>query len=95
VHEHRVVTDRPRPEAEPEERKGTDEQRFEPRRLQPSRRRLFYGRLLHGRLFYYLKFLEMLMTAGPMTTTKRAGKMQNTIGNSIFTGAFSACSWAS
>ena len=37
----------------------------------------------------------MLMTAGPITTTNSAGKMQNTIGMSIFTGAFWACSWAS
>ena len=43
----------------------------------------------------YLKFWEMLMIAGPMTTTNSAGKMQNTIGKSIFTGAFRACSWAS
>ena len=42
----------------------------------------------------YLKFFEMLMTAGPMTTTNRAGKMQNTMGMSIFTGAFWAFSWA-
>ena len=27
--------------------------------------------------------------------TNRAGMMQNTIGKSIFTGAFCACSWAS
>ena len=34
------------------------------------------------------------MMAGPSTTTN-SGKMQNTIGISIFTGAFCACSWAS
>ena len=37
----------------------------------------------------------MLMMAGPMTTTNSAGKMQNTMGMSIFTGAFWARSWAS
>jgi len=89
VHEHRVVGDGPRPETEPEQGEGGDEERLETRRTQLS-----LGRLSLGRLFY-LKFLEMLMTAGPMTTTKRAGKMQNTIGNNIFTGAFMACSWAS
>ena len=41
------------------------------------------------------KFSVMLMTAGPITTTNSAGKMQNTIGISIFTGAFWARSWAS
>ena len=89
VHEHRVVADGAGPQPEPEEGKGGDEERLEARRPQVSLRRL-----LHGRLFY-LKFCEMLMTAGPMTTTNRAGKIQNTIGNSILTGAFSACSWAS
>lgn len=33
---------------------------------------------------------RMFMIAGPMTTTNSAGKMQNTIGMSIFTGAFCA-----
>ena len=33
-------------------------------------------------------------TAGPAMMTKRAGMMQNTIGNSILTGAFWAISWA-
>ncbi len=37
----------------------------------------------------------MLMTAGPSTTTKRAGNTQNTIGINILTGAFWATSWAS
>ena len=37
----------------------------------------------------------MLSAAGPSTMTKSAGKMQNTIGISIFTGAFWARSWAS
>ena len=32
------------------------------------------------------------MTAGPSTTTNNAGKMQNTIGISILTGAFCALS---
>ena len=38
----------------------------------------------------HLKASEMLRAAGPSTTTKSAGKMQNTIGISIFTGAFIA-----
>ena len=38
------------------------------------------------------KLREMLIMAGPMTTTNSAGKMQNTIGMSIFTGAFWAFS---
>ena len=38
------------------------------------------------------KFRAMLMPAGPRTTTNRAGKMQNTMGMSIFTGAFWAFS---
>ena len=33
---------------------------------------------------------RMFMIAGPITTTNSAGKMQNTIGISIFTGAFCA-----
>src|SRR5690606_2857761 len=37
---------------------------------------------------------RMLMMAGPMTTTNSDGKMQNTMGISILTGAFWACSWA-
>ncbi len=34
------------------------------------------------------KLREMLIMAGPMTTTNNAGKMQNTMGMSILTGAF-------
>ena len=41
------------------------------------------------------RLLRMLMMAGPITTTNSAGKMQNTIGMSILTGAFCAFSWAS
>ena len=37
---------------------------------------------------------EMLIIAGPRMTTKIEGKMQNTSGNSIFTGAFCAFSCA-
>ncbi len=37
---------------------------------------------------------EMLMNAGANVTKNNAGKMQNTIGNSILTGAFMARSWA-
>ena len=37
---------------------------------------------------------EMLIIAGPRMTTKIDGKMQNTRGNSILTGAFCACSCA-
>ena len=37
----------------------------------------------------------MFSAAGPSTTQNSAGKMQNTIGISIFTGAFCAFSWAS
>ena len=37
----------------------------------------------------------MLMAAGPSTITNSDGKMQNTIGSSIFTGAFCARSCAS
>src|SRR5205085_7337828 len=65
VHEHRVVADGPRPEPEPEQRKRRDEERFEARRSETANRRR-----------HYLKFLEMLMTAGPMTTTNKAGKIQ-------------------
>ena len=36
----------------------------------------------------------LLSAAGPRTMTKSEGKMQNTIGISIFTGAFIALSWA-
>ncbi len=40
------------------------------------------------------KAREMLIPAGPSNTTKRAGKMQNTSGKTIFTGAAKAFSWA-
>ena len=41
-----------------------------------------------GRWFQYLILLVVVMAAGPSTITNKAGKMQNTMGMSIFTGAF-------
>ena len=38
--------------------------------------------------------LKIWMAAGPNSTMKSAGKMQNTSGNTIFTGAANAFSWA-
>ena len=97
VGEHRVVADRAGPEAEPEQHHCCNEQILErPRRAdgRPSGEPIIGGR---GRRFghFNLRLCEMLITAGPMTTTNNAGKMQNTMGTSILTGAFCARSSAS
>src|SRR5204862_273496 len=90
-----VPADRQQPERDQAEWKRTV--RVDPhphRRDQPSWVDPALGREEH-KAERDQKFLSMLMIAGPSTITNSAGKMQNTIGISILTGAFCARSWAS
>ena len=74
VGEGRVVPDRASTEADAEECECCSDQMVDGGRRPPD----------------HLKFSEMFRIAGPIITTKMAGKMQNTMGTSILTGAFCA-----
>ena len=110
VDEERVVGQPFNADAEPEQREHRGEQEVEARRLPPAaggfrsatqpahrlRREVAPASRHSSKLALYvcLKAPESWIMAGPRMTTKIDGKMQNTRGKSIFTGAFWAWVWA-